>query len=156
MHGITGDTGDFKEDCKSKVLSLFHDKMGMQLDYTEVVVAHRMGFKKSATPRVVVVRCTQSLRERVFAYTKNLKDIKNDEGSYYLVTPHFPEPLSTQKREQREELIAARKLNEQLDDAKKSKIEVKNGVLHLNGKAQKKHVFPPTVREMFSVTADQQ
>ena len=42
------------------------------------------------------------------------------------------------------------------DETKKVRIQVKGGQLHLNGKAQKKYVHPPTWSEMFSIDKDKQ
>ena len=157
IRGVTGDTGNFKENCKEKVLALLRDKMAMDVQDREIIVAHRMGYKKSASPCTIVARCEFSLRDRIFDYTKNLKGHKNDDGDFYKITPHLPEPLYTQKKEHRERIIEIKKCNEQMDDPNKQiKIEVKSGILHLNGKAQKKHIHPLTVRDLLTITPEQQ
>ena len=156
IHGLTGDQP--KEQCKEAVLKFFREQMKMDTTDEEVMKAHRIGrINQSAKPRMMVVRCQVSLRERIFDYTKNLKDLKNDLGNYYSVSPQLPEPLFTQKRETREKVIEVKKLNDnQPDPAKKTKIDFKNGFLHLDGKPQKKHIIPPTVTDMYNVLPDTQ
>ena len=76
ISGLVGD--DSKENCKEKVLNFLREKMKMEdLKDKEVEVAHRLGPKQPGKIRLMVVRCKFSLRDRVFTYVKNLKDVKN-------------------------------------------------------------------------------
>ena len=67
------------ESCKVKALKFFWETMEMEVQDEEVIVAHRIGNKfgtdkNKNTSRQMVVRCQQSLRDRIFKYAKNLKD----------------------------------------------------------------------------------
>ena len=143
-----------RESCKKKVLEFFRDKMKMEVKDKEVLVAHRLGKinNNNTKPRSIVVRCAHSLRERIFSFTKNLKDVKTEDGDAYNVSPQLPEPLLTQRIERRQKINKTKKLNETLDDAKKIKMEFKGGELYLNGKAERKHVTPPSASDIFNIT----
>ena len=156
IQGLDGDPGTHREDCKEKVIAFFKDKMLMQVQEDEVIVAHRIGHKRTIKPRPTVVKCVQPLRDCIFEYTKNLKDKKNDHDKYYKVSAQLPEPLYTQNQERKAKIAEANKLNKTLDDSKKIKIEVKAGLLYLNEKAQKKHVTPPSVADVVNVPKDVQ
>ena len=82
--GILGDT-DGESDCKAKVLDLLRHQMKMTVEDHEIKVAHRAKGKRGLKPRSMISRCSFSLREHIFAYTKHLKDCKNADGDYYFV-----------------------------------------------------------------------
>ena len=76
ISGITGDQeGEDEKSCKQKVLDLLKTQMRMELDNTEVIVAHRSRGRRTVKPRLMIVRCTHSLRQRIFQFTKNLKGV---------------------------------------------------------------------------------
>ena len=146
VQGITGDPGpDVKEDCKAKAINFLRNIMNMELQEQEVLMAHRLGYgKKGILNRNMVIKCQPALRDRIFGFTKNLKDIKNEKGDYYRVFSQLPEPLATQRQQRRDRINQIQKLNNQMEDeTKKIKIQVKKGQLHLNGKVQKKYIQPP-------------
>ena len=121
---------DREEDTKEQlVLDFFKNKMLMEdIQDEELLVTHRIG-KRQEKPRPVVVRCTQSLKNRVFSYTKNLKSLKNSYGDPYVVKTKLPEPLATQRKEREMKICEIHIFNEQLtsdQSDKKKKIEVKN------------------------------
>ena len=132
ISGITGD-GSEEKDCKSKVLEFFRNKMKMEVADTEVEVAHRIGkLVVGRKPRLMVVRCIFALKERVFEYTKNLKDLENDLGDYYSVKS--PEPLLSERNYQEERMRSIRKSNAAIpEDQKERKVPVaiKNKVLYI-------------------------
>ena len=137
IQGLPGDPGNHKEDCKGKVLSFLKNEMKMEIKDSDVLIAHRIGRKLTVKHHTMVVKCDYNLREKVFKHTKYLKDIKNDQNDYYRVSPQLPESMLTKVRERREAIIAAKNLNKTLNPSKQIKIEVKNGTLHLDGKAHK-------------------
>ena len=148
-----------KEESKTVALNFLRIKMNMTLDDEEVEVAHRLGSKVSTKPRPMVIRCKPSLRDRIFNYTKNLKDLKNDQDDYFSVKPQLPEPLQTERKEREERIKEVKKANAQIPDEeaeKRIKIEVKNKTLYLNGVAQKVHIKPPTVQDVFEMSSKEQ
>ena len=104
VQGLTGDSGEeTMAACKQKVLEFLRVKMNMEIEDAEVEVAHRLGsrLKNAVRPRQMVVRCKHDLRSRIFNYSKNLKDVQNEDGDYYQVNAQLPEPLLTQKKRKR-------------------------------------------------------
>ena len=156
IHGIMDSIGDEKENCKTKALEFIRDKMKMEIKEDSILVAHRIGKKASATSRPIIIKCTHDLRNNIFSYVKNLKDLKNDQNEPLRVSSQLPEPLHTKSKEMRERIYQTKVLNKTLDDTKKIQIEVKNGMLWLNGKIQKKHVHPPTVMDMMNINQNVQ
>ena len=143
-----------KENCKEKVLLFLRNVMKMEVEDNEVVIAHRSGgIPKNNKPRAMIVRCAMSLRERIFKFTRNLKDITNDIGEQYYVNVQLPEPLATEKRECENRLRSIKKANSLIPDEQehqRTAVHIKNNMLYINKVPQKKHVLPPTVQEMFN------
>ena len=152
IFGLDGDSAEEK-DCGAKVRDFLRTKLLMELEDDEVEIAHRIGKKTSTKPRQMVVRCKQSLRNRIFQYTKNLKDLKNANGDYMSFKPQLPEPLLSERIEREEKLRAIRKANASIPEDqqhKAVKVHIKNKTLYVNDVPDKVHVHPPTVREIFN------
>ena len=146
-----------KEECKQLVLEFLREQMKMEVEDSEVLVAHRLGCKAAAgsKPRQMVVRCVHSLRECIFNSTKNLKDVKNAKGDYYYVDKQLPEPLFTQRRERNLKIKEVRDHNKQETDTTKHKtVVIHNNTLFINKIPQKQYVSPPTVADIFNVTKE--
>ena len=111
IQGIVSDPGNMNEDCKTKVLEFMRNKMSMDLQDSEVLVAHRLGYKKTTRSCNIVVKCDQALWDRVFKYTKNLKDLKNPDGNFYKVSSQLPEPLHTERQERQDKIAQINRLN---------------------------------------------
>ena len=125
----------------------------MTVEDHEVEVAHRANGQIAIKPRNMIVRCKFSLRDRIFQFTKNLKDLKNENGDYYYVSKQLPEPLLTAKRELDQKMKEVKVANSQLSDEQKHKqvkVQIKGNMLYLDDIPQWKHVHPPTVRDIFS------
>ena len=120
---MTGD--DKEENCKEKVLQFLCGKMKMELQDTEIEVAHRLGTKKvkqqQIKPRSMLVRCKFELRDRIFKFTKQLKDQHNELGDPYFVRQQLPEPLLSEKMERDSHLSEIRKSNAAIPDEQKHK-----------------------------------
>ena len=133
--------------------------MQMQIEDSEVEVTHRMGVKSEAAgkARPMVVRCVTALRQRIFNFTKNLKEVRNQAGDAYYIRPQLPESLQVKKKERDDRLRQIRQSNAQLsqnEQHKKIEAYVKNKTLYVNKVPQKQHIFPPppppTVQEIFN------
>ena len=159
IHGITPDPNSREEDCKSVVVNFLQNKLQMEIKEEEIIVAHRMGKKISAKPRTMVVRCDQGLRNRIFNYTKNLKDLKNDSDDPYFNNPQLPEPLASEKRQGDDRLWSIRRQNAKIPEEQKDtrvKAEIHNRVLYVNNVPQITHIHPPTVQDIFEIDQKQQ
>ena len=149
IYGLTPDA-ETQQETIDKVLTFLCSNVKMEVQDDEILVAHRIG-KKGDKPRPMVVKCSHALMSRVFSYTKNLKNQKNDLGDSFVVKKQLPEPLATQRRERDEAIKNAKKSNESLPQDKQIKIEVKNQVLYLNKVPQKQFIAPPTVQDVFEL-----
>ena len=158
ISGILGDSGK-ESDCKEKVINFMSKKMLLNVNEADIEVAHRLGkrHEKMATPRLMVVRCSTDLRSKVFDFTKNLKDAKNEDGDSFYLKPQLPEPLYTEKKEREDKLREIRKTNAGIAEEQKHKrtpAHIMNKVLFVNNKAQRQYVFPPTAQEVFNTDAE--
>ena len=155
---VEGTTQEMAKICKDKVLTLLCKKMKMEVKDKEVVVAHRLG-KPGLKPCTMVVCCAQGLRDTIFQYMKNLKDVKNEVGDYYYVSVQLPEPLAAEKREREELIKKVKKQNAEIPDQDKHKrkeIVVKNKTVYVDKVPQKTHIFPPTVQGIFNIPLEEQ
>ena len=144
------------QDPTQIVLNFLKTKLKMQLQDEEVEVAHRLGNKIGIKPRPMVVRCKSSLRQRVFEYTKHLKDEKNELNDFYYIKLQLPEPLLTEKIEREEVLRKIQKANKNVPVDQQVPVEIKNKVLYVNKVPQKKHVTPPSIQDMYNIDAEMQ
>ena len=155
ISGILGEAKD--EDCQAKVVKFLKETMEMEIDDDkQVEVAHRLGEWIIGWVRPIVVRCHPHLRKQIFQHTKKLKDKKNEEGQAYYVDPQLPEPLATQRRENRKRVAEIRVTNDQVDQSKQVEAVIKRGTLYINGREMKKHIKPPTVRDLLAIDAETQ
>ena len=130
------------------------EKMQMEVGQEEIEVAHRLGTKVGTKPRAVVVRCQHALRQRIFAFTKNLKGKQNNLGDYYTVKPQLPEPLNTAKKEREDQLKHIRKENSLIPDEHKDRRKeayIKGNTLYVDKIPKKTYVHPPTIMDMFNI-----
>ena len=119
ISGLIGDNQEEK-NCKTKVLEFIRDKLQMEITDRDVEIAHRIGGPpKADKPRLMVVRCSSSLRGKIFQYTKNLKDKTNEQGDYYNVKPQLPEPLQSERNNREEKMRTIRKANDLIPDEQK-------------------------------------
>ena len=65
--------------------------------------------------------------------------------------PQLPEPIATERLENRQKYRDILRANEKLPEDKKVQAEMKNGKLYIGGEMQKKYIFPPSVRELFQI-----
>ena len=108
------------------------EKMKMQVTKDEIIVAHRTGKKIDSKPQPMVVHCSQSLREHIFKFTYNLKDLVNETGDKYFVREQLPEPRASEKKEREDRMHAIKKSNSQIPEEQKHRkvpVHIKNNVL---------------------------
>ena len=156
IQGLSDNPGNSKENCREKVINFLNQELGMEVDPKDMMVAHRLGQKRTIKPRTMIARCVYHLAEAIMENANKLKDKKNKEGDYYKVARQLPEPLYTQNQERRELIRETRKRNQTLDPAKQIKIEVKQGLVYLDGKPQRKFIRPSTMSEILTITKEEQ
>ena len=152
IDGLAGDATN--ENCAENVLIFLRTKLLMTVEAEEIIVAHRIGTKTGTRTRPMVVRCQHKLRERVFQYMKNLKGVTNENDLPYSVKSQLPEPLHSQRRDREDKMRAIKKSNNSIPEEHKEKrltVQIKNKTLFVNNVAQKQHIFPPTVQDLFNV-----
>ena len=147
--GIENDTPN--EDCKKSVLEFMRQQMEIEANEEEILVAYRLGKlpKNGKKPRMMMVRCVQPLKERVMSNVANLKDKENSQGEGYYVNKQLPEKMMEQKREIRDTVKEVKTREAHLPAKEKTKVEVKNKVVYLDGEPVKKHIVPPQPLDLF-------
>ena len=152
IHGSTPDMEG--ELCSDLVETFLKEKVKIDLQKDQIQVAHRLGKKIGQKPRPMVVRCEYTLKQEVFKYSKNLKDLTTDQGDRYYIKPQLPEPLYTEKQEREKQFRAIRKNNALIPEEQKEKrvdVRIKSNTLYINHIPQKQHIYPPTVQEIFEI-----
>ena len=148
------------ENCKDKVLKLFHTTMLMNVDDEEVETAHRTGKKVGTRSRQIVVKCKPELKQRVFKFTKNLKDFKNSSGESITIKSQLPEPLLSERIERENKMCEIKKANAEIPEEEKHRrrtVHIKNKVLYVNNIPQKaSYIHLPLVKDLFTTDAETQ
>ena len=135
-----------------KTIHFFKSLLKLEVQERDVEVAHHLGLKQPGKLRPIIVRCHPHLHHLVLNNSAKLKGLKNDYNEPYYVKKQYPEPINTEKIETQIKVKETKQLNDKVEDeSKKVKIEFKGGKLLLNGKIQKKHVYPRTVSQLFNV-----
>ena len=150
ISGITGD-GLKENDVKQKAVTFFKEQVEIDADESEIYVAHRVGkfYKDQKYPRLLVVRCTPALKERVLENVTVLKDKTNSEGNAYYMNKQLPEKILEQNREIRQTIKTTKEKESTLPVKDRTKIEVRNKTLFLNGSPVKKELPAPEPIDLF-------
>ena len=155
---IKGDSEE-KKNCNEKIKDFLQNKLEISEDFLNFKVAHRLGNTITAKPRPIVVRCLHQLKEKALQNSYKLKDVQNFQGDYYGIRQQLPEPLHSEKIQREQHLRSIKKVNALIPEEDKHKrvnAYIKNKTLFVNKVAQKQHIFPPTVQEMFNITIQEQ
>ena len=151
ISGITGD--DEYENCKEKATDFAVSKLQMvNIKDGDIKKAHRLGKKtRGAKPRPMVVKCSDKLRYGVFQHTKNLKGLKNSLKDPYYVDPQMPEEIAAKRKEISYHIAKIRKANEGKNEEDKTKYEVKDKVLYVDGASRRSDIPVPSVTELLNM-----
>ena len=149
ISGIEGDTP--KEKCIDSVLTFFRSQVEIDAAEEEITSARRLGkySKNMKRPRAIFVSCKYMLKERVMSNVSNLKDKTNTNGDTYSINKQLPEKLTEQGREMRAKLKEIKEREESLPTRDKSKLEIRNKSLYINGEVYKKTLPAPEPLDLF-------
>ena len=159
VESVEGDQEETDVKCKEKVLAFFRNQMALEVDDNQVDVAHRLGKINQAQvkPRLMIARCTYTLKETVLKNSARLKEKTNSKGDPFYVRPQLPEPLLSEKIEREDRLHSIRRSNALLkDDEQHKKVyaQIKNRTLYINKVAQKQHIQSPSVQDIFNMNVE--
>ena len=140
-----------KEKCKESFIGFPKNKMEIDVDEDEVIVAHRVGRwdKHKKIPRLMIVHCKYKLKERTMTNVANLKDKKNKDGDAYYINKQLPEKLMEQNRAIRHKIKEIKEKESEVPAKDKSKIEVRQKALFVDGEQHKEELQPPEPFELF-------
>ena len=159
ISGLIGDKD--KENCKDTVMTFLKKEVEIDVTEEEIYVAHRIGKlrqnqEEQKYPRLMIIRCKQQLKNRILKNAKNLKDKTNVNGDYFYVNKQLPDQIMEENREIRE-IVRDQKIREQgLNYKDRSKIEVKDKQVYINGEVVKKYITPVEVNDLFPEKAERE
>ena len=150
ISGLEGDIGA-KEKCKENVIKFLKGEVEIDVTDEEILVAHRAGQfrKQQRRPRIMIIRCTFALKERILSNAKNLKDKKNSLDEEFYINKQLPEKITEQNREIRETVKEQKEKDKNLPTKDKAKIEIREKQVFFDGVKVKKHLQPPKPMELF-------
>ena len=88
---ISGIKESKDENCKMVIATFLRNTMNIELQNSEILVAHRVGPKRRNKHRFIVVRCHPELKQRILSNAKNLKGNTNEDGASYYVNKQLPD-----------------------------------------------------------------
>ena len=150
VSNMDGDIG-VKEKCLDNVITFLKTQVEIDAELSEVYVAHQLGKwqKNAKQPRSMLFRCKYALKERIFANIRNLKEKTNATGDKFYINKQLPETLMERNRHVRQQIRQVRAKEEHYLNKDKSKIEVKNRVLYIDGQQVEKQIQQVEVHEHF-------
>ena len=154
--GLEGDLGK-KENCTKNVIQFFKEKVKIEVEESEILVAHRSGKSTPTSTRNMIVRCTILLKEKILQNAKNLKDIKNSMDQPYWINKQLQDVMVEQGLQIREKIKSVKDQESSLPYKERSKIEVKDGMVHINGEISKtNHLLPIQPLDLFLTRPEKQ
>lgn len=153
---ITGiEEGGQNENGIMKVMDMLRSKMGIQVEQSELVLAHRIGAPRPGITRAMVVKVTTALKFRILANKNKLKDKTNRFGEFFFVNQQLPEAIMAQKRAVQYEIKHIKNFNEGKPKAQKKTFAVKNKQLFVNDELYEQQVTAPSPLDLFVGPAEQ-
>ena len=141
---IKGISEQKEEDCVGVVKDFFTEKLKLT-DQIQIANAYRLGHGKNR-PLVVQLYSVRT-KNKVFAYAKNLKGVKNERDHYYSIGNHLPEELNEEKTRARDIVY----LNKDIPEAQRPTIKTKGGKVLINNETYRKQLEPITAREILEM-----
>ena len=148
--GLMGDIG-FKEKCKTNVIEFLKKQVEIDVNEDEILFTHRVGkfYKEAKRPRIMLVKCTHLLKERILSNASILKDKENANGDGYYINKQLPEKLMEERRERRATIQEVTRREVNLPVKERMKVEVKQNVVYLDGEPVKKNLLSPQPLDLF-------
>lgn len=156
---ITSLVEEKNENCKQIIQEFLQEKMEIEVLETEILKAHRLGIfdPKNRKPRLMVVKVTEGLKERIIPNTIKLRGKTNAKGFPYFVNLQLPDALSAEKKAIQYEIKRVKDFNEALPPGhKKKQFLVKNKKLFIDNRLQEQIIVPPTPLDLFVGRQEQQ
>lgn len=113
---ISGIMESTREVCVQKVFKFLTTEMEIEIEPTEIKVAHRLRFRNpdyhGTKPRLMVIKVTRNLKEKIFQNKNKLKNKLNQQGDRYFVNLQVPEAAMADKKALAYEVNRIKKFNE--------------------------------------------
>ena len=154
IKGLLGDSK--KEDCNKKVMEFFQTELEIDVEDSEIMVAHRKGSPIPDVDQPMLVQCQLPLKNRIFANVKYLAEKVNGHGDKYYVNKQLPEEVIEQSKELRQTIRDQKEKDKGLPPKDRSKIEVKNKAVYIDWKKVEKQLLPPQPMELFADRAERE
>lgn len=146
-----------KENCKLQVSNLLRDKLALSFEEDEIKTAYHQGSFIPGKTRLMVVKLSQSLKQKAIDSREKLKQIQHTTGEVFFINPQLPEAILAEKKAIQYEVKRIKSFNESQKN-KKDQLDfyVKNKQLYVENEPHVQQVFPPRPTELFVTTAEQQ
>ena len=154
VEGILEQQNEEEETWLTQISDFFENILEMPFKEEEIVKVHRLGDKKDGRPRPMIVKCSNTLRGRIFQYTKNLKGKTNALKEKFYVDQQLPEEVSAERKELTAEIARIKVDNADKPDDQKVKYKIKKKQLYVNNELQKKYIQAPTHIDLFEIEAE--
>lgn len=144
------------ENCIMKMLEFLRTELNIPVEQEEIKVAHRMGNFSREHTRLMVIKVTRSLKERIPQNKAKLKGRTNERGEGFFINIQQPEAIAVEKKVLNYEVNRIKKFNElQRNKEDKLKFVVKNKQLFVENELHVQHIFPPRPTELFASKTEQ-
>lgn len=145
---ILGILEDRSEVCKSQVQDFLKNEMDIDLNMApeyKIKVAHRIGSKdaKRKTPRAMVAKVNQALKDAIMENIACLEGRQNPQGDYFYINIQQPEAKLEAKRN------AKALLKKYQARYKTAKVEMKANKVYVNNEWKRPLIHPPTPQDLF-------
>ena len=156
ISGLIVNDSDENEDCTATVVSFAKNKIGIDIEKDDILVAHRVGPINKFGERLMVVRCTQKLKDKMLSNAKNLSTKVNSQKRKFFVNSQVPESVLADKKMKAHQIKMTKEQNKSLPDTMKHQFYVKNKILYIDEVPQTKTVATPSFSDLIPDQQEQE
>ena len=154
VEGILEQQDEEEETWFAQISDFFKNMLEMPFEKEEIEKVHRLGEKKDGRLRPMIVKCSDTLRGKIFQYTKNLKGKTNSLKEKFYIDQQLPEEVSAERKELTAEVARIKGDNADKPDDQKVKYKIKKKQLYVNNELQKKHILAPTHLDLLEMETE--
>lgn len=148
IHGV--DETEGREDYRQSVIDFLQREMDLKVEHSDVWKAHRLGFKREAHVRPMVIKVAYHVKDQIMENLSKLKGKKNSTTEKALfICEQIPEAVAETKKQVSARLKVINQENDSLPPMQKKKVTVQNDKILLNGVIQDPEIVTPQPAELF-------
>lgn len=145
-----------KERCKHSAIKFFKEEMNLDLEVEDLWKAHRTGAFKAGKVRPMILKLSYAAKDLVMENISSLKGRKNSKtDQVYFISEQIPDGITETKKQTAVRVKALQDANNKKPEQQRSKIQVVQDKILVDGQLELPPVLPPQPSQLFLCAEDQ-